>query len=215
MVYSTLTLYDGSIGSSPSLVRTTSDSNLVNEGWNDRASSAVVSGGCRWILYEHINYYGTSAVISAGRYNFYSRPSVFPNNTLTALYCLPAEGNPAIVLFEHDNYHGRRRVLTSSNRNLGSFNDKVSSFIITGGKWQLYTHENYQGSDVIRGQGLYPTPSSLSPVADDALTSVRLVGKKISHTICKVYNRVLLMFIFKSICVAILTLSVIFCRSHL
>ena len=188
LVYSTLTLYDGSIGSSPSLVRTTSDSTLDNERWNDRASSAVVSGGCQWILYEHINYYGTLAVISAGRYTF---PSVFPDNILTALYRLPAEGTPAIVLFENDYYRARRQVHTSSNRNLGSFNDKVSSFIITGGKWQLYNHENYQGSSVIRGQGLYPTPSSLSPVANDALTAVKL-GKKISHTIHKVYNTVLL-----------------------
>ena len=172
LVYSTLTLYDGSIGSSPSLVRTTSDSTLADNGWSDRASSARVSGGCRWILYEHSNYDGTSAVISAGSYNF---PSVFPNNILTAVYCLPAEGPPAIVLFEHDNYLGSTQVvLTSSNPNLGSFNDKVSSFIVTGGIWQLYTRENYQGSNVIRGQGLYPTPSSLSPVANDALTAVRL-----------------------------------------
>ena len=177
-------------------MRSTSDSTLVDNGWNDRVSSARVSGGCQWILYEDINYDGTSAVISPGSYNF---PSVFPDNILTAVYCLPAEGTPAIVLFEYDNYLGPTQVvLTSSNPNLGSFNDEVSSFIVTGGKWQLYTHENYQGSNVIRGQGLYPTPSSLSPVANDALTAVRL-GKKISRTIRKVYNRVLLMFISKSI----------------
>ena len=124
------------------------------------------------------DYDGNSAVIRPGRYTFTSSPSsAFPNNILTAVYCLPAEGTPAIVLFEHDNYRGQMRVLTSSNPNLGSFNDKVSSFIVTGGRWQLYTHENYQGSNVIRGQGLYPTPSSLSPVANDALTAVRL-GKK-------------------------------------
>ena len=157
---------------------TASDTNLVDNGWNDRASSARVSGGCQWILYEHSNYDGTSAVISPGTYTFSSSSSsVFSNNILTAVYCLPTEGTPAIVLFEHDNYRGQMRVLTSSNPNLGSFNDKVSSFIVTGGRWQLYTHENYQGSNVIRGQGLYPTPSSLSPVANDALTAVRL-GKK-------------------------------------
>ena len=176
-IYSVLTLYDGSIGSSPSLVQTTSDNTLYDIGWNDRASSAIVSGGCHWILYEHIDYAGTSAVISPGRYTFTSSPSVFPNNILTAVYCLPAEGTLAIVLFDHDYYRGQRRVLTSSSSNLGSFNDRVSSFIITGGRWQLYTHDNYQGSSVTHGQGHYPTPSSLSPVANDALTSVKL-GKK-------------------------------------
>jgi len=158
-------------------VRTTSDSNVGND-WNDRASSAIVSGGCQWILYEHIDYDGTSAVISPGRYTFTSSPSsVFPNNILTAVYCLPSEGTPAIVLFEHNDYRGQRQVLTSSSSNIGSFNDRVSSFIITGGRWQLYTHENYQGSSVTHGQGHYPTPSSLTPVLNDALTSVKL-GKK-------------------------------------
>ena len=79
-------------------MRTTSDYSLVDDGWNDRPSSAVVSGGCQWILYEHIYYEGTSAVISPGKYIFYSSPSVFPSNRLTAVYCLPAKGTPAIVL---------------------------------------------------------------------------------------------------------------------
>ena len=161
-------------------MRTTSDSN-VGDGWNDRASSAVVSGGCQWILYEHSNYGGNSAVISQGRYTFSSSPSsVFPSDTLTAVYCIPLEGTPAIVLFEHDNYRGQRRVLTSSSSNLRNFNDKASSFIITGGRWQLYANENYLGSSVTHGQGLYPTPDSLTPVANDALTSVKL-GKR-QHT---------------------------------
>ena len=181
-VYSKLTLYDGSIGSSPSLVRTTSDPNLVDDGWNDRASSAVVSGGCKWILYEHGYYEGNSAVIRPGRYTFSSSPSsVFPSDTLTSVYCLPSEGTPAIVLFEHDSYRGQRRVFTSSNLDLGNFNDKASSFIITGGIWQLYTHGWYRGSNVTHGQGLYQTANSLTPVANDSLSSVKL-GKKYNST---------------------------------
>ena len=156
---------------------TTSDS-YVGDGWNDRASSAVVSGGCQWILYENSNYDGNSAVISQGRYTFSSSPSsVFPSDTLSAVYCIPLEGTPAIVLFEHDNYCGQRRVLTFSSSNLGNFSDKASSFIITGGRWQLYTDANYLGSSVTHGQGLYPTSNSLTPVANNALTSVKL-GKK-------------------------------------
>ena len=165
-------------------MRTTSDPNLVDDGWNDRASSAVVSGGCQWILYEHGLYHGNSAVISPGRYTFSSSPSsVFPSDTLTAVYCLPSEGTPAIVLFEHSNYRGQRRVLTSSNSNLGNFNDKTSTFIITGGRWQLYTDENYMGSSVIHGQGHYPTLNAQTSVGNDALTSVKLGKDKITHTL--------------------------------
>lgn len=178
LVYSVLTIYDGSIGTPHSLTLTTSDSSLVDNGWNDRASSAAVSGGCHWILYEHINYDGTSVVILPGRrYTFSGSQAVFPNNALNAVYCLPSEEAPAIVLFQHDYYRGPRQVLTSSTSNLGNFNDIVTSFVIPCGVWQLYTHENYMGSSVTHGQGHYPTPNALSPVANDALTSVKL-GKK-------------------------------------
>ena len=54
--YSTLTLYDGNIGSSSSLELTTSNSSLADNGWDNRASSAVVSGGCQWILYDEADF---------------------------------------------------------------------------------------------------------------------------------------------------------------
>ena len=46
-LYSTLTLYDENIGSSSSLELTISDSSFADNDWDDRASSAVVSGGCQ------------------------------------------------------------------------------------------------------------------------------------------------------------------------
>ena len=74
--YSTLTLYDGNIGSSPSLELTRSDSSLADNDWDNKASSAVVSGGCQWILYDVAGFadtfFGSSvispSVISPGRY---------------------------------------------------------------------------------------------------------------------------------------------------
>ena len=168
-------------------MRTTSYRSFCDGDWNDRASSAVVTGGCQWILYEHCNYNannydGNSTVISSGTYNFSSSPSsAFANNTLSAVYCLPSEGTPAIVLFEHDNYRGKNQVFKISNPDLGIFNDKASSFIITGGIWQLYTHGWYGGSNVTHGQGLYQTANSLTPVKNDSLSSVKL-GKKYNTT---------------------------------
>ena len=79
------------------------------------------------------------------------------------------------------------QVLYSSSPNLAltNFNDTASSFVITGGVWELYSGVNYTGSMVTHGQGLYPTPFFLRPIANDALTSVRLVvfGKK-TNLIC-------------------------------
>ena len=185
-VYSTLTLYDGVIGSSPSLELTTTDSSLADDDWDNRASSAVVSGGCQWVLYdtdfEALGRSSGSSVVSPGMYPF---SLGLPDNVLSAVRCLPAEGTPAIVLFEHYYYFGRMQVLYSSSPDLAltNFNNKVSSFIITGGVWELYSGANYTGSMVTLGQGLYPTPLFLRPIVNDELTSVRLVifGKQ---TIC-------------------------------
>ena len=173
LVYSKLTLYDDS---SQSLVKTTSDSDLTDDGWNDRASSVGVSGACQWILYEHGSYDGNSAVIGpGGRYTPSTCPSfLLSNNILSSVYCLPAEGTPAIVLFEHGCYRGPIQVHMSSSRYLGNFNDIVTSFIITGGTWQLYTDADYHGSSAERGPGHYPFPNSQTSFANDALSSVKL-----------------------------------------
>ena len=178
-LYSTLTLYDGNIGSSQSLELTTSDSSLADNGWNNRASSAVVSGGCQWILYSAAGFSGSTSVIGPGSYPKFSTSTFgIPENSLSAVRCLPEEGTPAIVLFEDGHYVGQMQVIYSSSPHLALTN-LVSSFIITGGVWQLYSGVNYTGSMVTLGQGRYPTPFFLTPIVNDDLTSVRLMfGKK-------------------------------------
>ena len=192
-LYSTLTLYDGDIGSSPSLELTTTDSSFVNDDWDDRASSAVVSGGCQWVLYDtDFEENSTiSSVVGPGNcpFNFSSNETTFglPDNALSAVRCLPPEGTPAIVLFEHHRYFGQMQVINSSNPNLAltNFDDTVSSLVITGGVWDLYSEVNYTGSNVTLGQGLYPDVDNLAPIENDDLTSVRLIGKKTSTRNCK------------------------------
>ena len=101
-----------------------------------------------------------------------------PNNALSAVRCLPAVGTPAIALFRHHHYFGVMQVLNSSNPNLAliNFDDLVSSLVITGGVWELYSEVNYTGSNVTLGQGRYPTPFFLTPIVNDDLTSVRLIA---------------------------------------
>ena len=198
LVYSTLTLYDEDIGSSPSLELTTSDSSLADNGWDNRASSAVVTGGCQWILYDIAGFEDRSSrssaispsVIGPGSYPFSNLPTFgLPDNVLSAVRCLPAERTPAIVLFEHRLYLGEMQVINFSNPNLelSGFDDRASSFVITGGVWELYSGANYTGSMVTLRQGLYPTPFFLRPIGNDALTSVRLIvfGKKGTRDISK------------------------------
>ena len=74
------------------------------------------------------------------------------------------------------------QVLYSSSPDLAltTFDNVVSSLIITSGVWELYSEANYTGSNVSHEQGCYPIPFFLRPIRNDALTSVRLIvfGKK-------------------------------------
>ena len=86
----------------------------------------------------------------------------------------------AILLFEHYKYYGRELELRSSNANptCDNFDDLTSSIIITGGTWQLYSESDYQGESVTVGEGFYNISYLSDTISNDALSSVRLVGKR-------------------------------------
>ncbi|MDJ0691482.1 MAG: beta/gamma crystallin-related protein [Xenococcaceae cyanobacterium MO_188.B32] len=51
------------------ITRYSLDSNLVNDGFNDEASSITVSKGEVWQLFEHINYTGQFRFVPEGTWN--------------------------------------------------------------------------------------------------------------------------------------------------
>jgi len=183
---SSLTLYQRRNRGGQSLVLTADDSSLADNGiWNDEASSIQVTGPCQWILYTDANYAdsSSSSVVGPGTRDYEAGYGTnrfgIPNDALTSVRCLPAYNTTSLVLFQHHYYRGRMLVLSRSNPDLAdvSFDNDVTSVIITGGTWQLHSRFNYQGSTITLGQGHYPTAYSLYPIANDDLSSVRFVGK--------------------------------------
>ena len=85
-----------------------------------------------------------------------------------------------ITLFEHANYHGAHKHLFTSELNLNAsddnfFNDKISSFVITAGRWQFYRDANFQGpASRVFGPGLYNWVEVVN-IPNDFISSVRLV----------------------------------------
>ena len=121
---------------------------LAENGWDNRASSAVVSGGCQWILYGAAGFSGYTYVIGPGSYPQFSTSTFgIPENSLSAVRCLPEEGTQALVLFEDGHYVGQMQVIYSSNPNFAftNFDNAVSSFIITvcigGSLWKAVGRE--------------------------------------------------------------------------
>jgi hypothetical protein len=58
----------------------------------------------------------------------------------------------------------------------GTWNDKVSSFVIVSGSWQFFQDLNFRGQRAgPLGPGLYPWVEDFG-IDNDSLSSIRLVG---------------------------------------
>ena len=179
---SNLILYDSPDLLGQSLVQITSNS-LTDFSWNDRVSSIRVNGGCQWVLYDNSfnnDEDGSTAVIGPGPETYLNATFGIPDNSLTSVRRLPASGTVAILLFEYHKYYGSVLQLSSSTPRLSAkqFDDLTSSFIITGGTWQLYSDNDYQGERTTVAEGIYNKTYLEDSISNDALSSVRLVGKR-------------------------------------
>jgi hypothetical protein len=66
---SCVTLYEHINYQGKSIRLCQNDSSLVNNDWNDIASSAKVTQGNGVVLYEHINYRGDRVILRPGNYH--------------------------------------------------------------------------------------------------------------------------------------------------
>ncbi len=152
------------------------NANFDNNFFNDRASSIVIDGPCRWLFYQDHNFLGTTTLLTP---RSYSSPPSFGGNgdRISSARAIPPLGTDAICLFEHGNYQGRMLVLYGSSPYLRllDFNDRVSSVIITGGSWTLYEHRDYNGRTTTLSAGDYPNIHTLH-IGGDTVTSVRCSG---------------------------------------
>lgn len=141
--------------------------NLVESGFNDVASSLKIPDGEVWILYEHVDYQGKSLVLTAGDYpNIVS--AGFPNDILSSIRTYPA----SILLFRDIDFGGPMITVNDTDTFLSSFNDQASSAIVVDGTWELYEHENYEGTSIKLSVGRY---ANLNALGNDVLSSLRPV----------------------------------------
>ena len=167
-----LIAYDHTNYGGRSLLIKQQNADFKNDYFNDRVESIKVEGSCRWLLYEHSQFTGQTSMIYAHNYRSYVSWGG-SGNRISSARALPPAGTVAIVLFQHPNFQGRMLVLYGSHSNLPSidFNDHLSSFIVTGGRWTLYQHSQYGGNSATYTAGEYATmPSNFG---NDQLSSVK------------------------------------------
>ncbi|MDQ1817914.1 beta/gamma crystallin-related protein [Massilia sp. CCM 9210] len=158
-----LTLFsrDGFDGREMTLRATTP--NLVESGFNDRASSMIVRSG-RWEVCEHVGFEGRCVVFEQGEYPTLER---FNDRISSVREIMPERGHGGgrhhggrrgmIALFADRGLEGDARRLRRDADDFAEidFNDSARSVQIMQGTWQLCSDAGYRGTCSIFAPGRY------------------------------------------------------------
>ena len=167
--------------------------NLQNAGFNDRASSVVVSSG-RWEVCDEVRFRGRCMVLRPGRYP--SLAAMGLNEPVTSVRALSTSarvddsryaplpvspttgtGGPVITFFEREGFQGRMFNTERPVRDLQrvGFNDRASSVIVIGERWEVCDERQYGGRCVILRPGRYPSLAAMG--MEEGISSVRTVSR--------------------------------------
>ena len=160
--------------------------NFERFGFNDRASSVVVVGD-RWEVCQDARFGGRCAVLRPGRYpslaamglneRVSSVRSVHANTRIedNRYAPMPAPVTPQITFFENEGFQGQRFSATQEVRNLRQFgfNDRASSVVVLGDRWEVCEDPRFEGRCVVLRPGSYPSLAAMG--LNDSVSSVRTV----------------------------------------
>ena len=167
--------------------------NLERDGFNDRASSAVVVGEPREVC-DDIRFNGRCVVLRPGRYRSLAamglndRISSVRSVNVNALLddrryvprVLPAPPLPPsvaaqVTLYEWEGFEGRSFATREQIDNLErfGFNDRASSVVIIGDPQEICDDVRFNGRCVVLRPGRYPSLAAMG--LNDRISSVRAV----------------------------------------
>ena len=150
-------------------------------GFNDRASSVVVTSE-DWEVCEHAGFRGRCMVLRPG--NYPSLGAMDMNDRLSSARAVGREDRHGrryapppmpgeIVFYEHDDFRGRAFATQGDVGNFREygFNDRASSVVVLGERWEACEHAGFRGQRVILRPGRYPSLSAMG--LNDRISSVR------------------------------------------
>ena len=156
-------------------------------GLNDRASSAVVTGG-RWEICADANFGGPCTVLRPGQY-----PSLAAwglNDRISSIRSAsheiaeaPRPAVPAaasrIVFYENEGFQGRSMVADGpvDDFRRSGINDRASSIVVSGGRWEACQDVRYGGDCVVLRPGQYASLAAMG--MNDRISSARRVERDV------------------------------------
>ncbi len=165
--------------------------NLQRHGFNDRASSVVVRGDRweRWEVCEDQRFGGRCAVLRPGQYA--SLAAMGLNDRVSSVREVgrrsveapppsPYAEDSRVVFFENDGFQGRTFTAETAVSDLrrAGFNDRASSVVVTGGRWEACQDIGFGGACVVLRPGQYPSLAAMG--MNDRISSVRAVGRGVA-----------------------------------
>ena len=153
-------------------------------GFNDRASSVVVTGN-PWEVCEDVRFGGQCMILRPGSYR--SLRDMRMNNRLSSARPIGRHGHHhddryapqplpgQIAFFEHEGFQGRAFNTENDVVNFQrfGFNDRASSAVVLGERWEACEHVGFAGRCVILRPGRYPDLNAMG--LGNRISSVRVV----------------------------------------
>jgi uncharacterized protein YcfJ len=164
--------------------------NLERFGFNDRASSVVVTSD-RWEICEDARFSGRCVILRPGQYP--SLAAMGLNDRVSSVrdvsrdaridedrYApapVPAGAAPQITFYEHEGFRGQSFTTDKQVGNLErfGFNDRASSVVVTSDRWEVCEDARFSGRCVILRPGQYPSLAAMG--LNDRVSSVRDVSR--------------------------------------
>lgn len=157
-------------------------------GYNDRASSVVVSGE-RWEVCQDVRYNGRCVVLRPGQYA--SLAAMGLNDRISSSRAVSNSARidddryapmprpmqvSQVVFYEHEGFQGGSLTSESSVADFrqSGFNNRASSAVVRGERWEVCDQAGYYGRCVVLRPGQYASLASMG--LNDSVSSVRAVS---------------------------------------
>jgi len=166
--------------------------NLERRGFNDRASSVIARGnrGERWEVCEDNRFRGRCVILRPGEYP--SLAAMGLNDRVSSVRAVdrrarfdddryapappPAQVSQA-VFYENEGFQGRTFTADSpiADFRRSGFNDRASSVVVRGERWEVCDAAGFSGRCVILRPGQYASLAAMG--LNDSVSSVRTVSR--------------------------------------
>lgn len=161
--------------------------NFQRTGFNDRASSILVTGPNQWEVCDDVRFNGRCVVLRPGQYP--SLTAMGLNNKVSSVRVVsqnarvddqrygPAPVTPQVTFYELEGFGGRSFVTDKQVENFQryGFNDRASSVVVVGERWEVCDDARFNGRCVVLRPGKYPSLTAMG--LNDRVSSVRTISQ--------------------------------------